>query len=389
MGMRRIATLLAALAACGDDGAAIPDARLSDSATDVAIDATPDAPGCPAPRTITVATASEVLVINDVGSTLGIFDPSIVYPAGAPGGALAYSSVPAQNSIRTRIAVSPDAGATWTYVGEANTPEVATIASTDTGECPTGSCTGQLISEVPTLVLDPGEPVAAKRWKLFAHRYLVAGANTLHYRIGTMTIQTAPDPQGPWTAPEKLFGLTSPSAYTTQGARYNASTFAGMTDCLVLTEASAIVLPGALDLAMGCVYLDGATPRIKIVLARSTDHGQTWASLGKILGPGAGDCLPGTTPGASINAPNLFVAPDGKEYLAITSSDTGYHGCAIFHVDDPGTGHVAALPTTLIVPDTGQFSGACTYSAGGGGYQMDIGFLATARPFRMFRAGAF
>jgi hypothetical protein len=385
----RIATVLALVAACGDDGVTAPDGGMADSATDVAIDATLDAPGCPAPRTITVATASEVLVINDLGSTLGIFDPSVVYPAGAPGGALAYSSVPAQNAIRTRIAVSPDAGATWTYVGEANTPEAAAIASTDANDCPGGTCTGQLISEVPTLVLDPGEPVAAKRWKLFAHRYLVSGVNTLHYRLGTMTIQTAPDPQGPWTVPEKLFGLSSPSAYTTQGARYNASTFAGMTDCLALTEPSAIVLPGALDLAMGCVYLDGATPRIKVVAARSTDHGQTWASLGRILGPGAGDCLAGTAPGASINAPNLFVGPDGKEYLSITSSDTGYHGCAIYQVDDPGTGHVAALPSALIVPDTGQFSGACTWSAGGGGYQMDIGFLATARPFRIFRAGAF
>ena len=367
----------------------MPDAKVSDSATDVAIDAMPDAPGCPTPRTITVATASEVTIVNDPGSALGIFDPSIVYPAGAPGGALAYSSVPAQNAIRTRIAVSPDAGATWTYVGEANTPEAATIASSDGTECAGGMCSGQLVSEVPTLVLDPGEPLAAKRWKLFAHRYLVSSANTLHYRIGTMTIQTAPDPQGPWTAPEKLFGLSSPSTYTTQGARYNASMFTGMTDCLVLTEASAIVLPGTLDLAMACVYLDGATARIKIVLARSTDHGQTWASLGKILGPGSGDCLPGTTPGASVNAPDLFVASDGKEYISITSSDPGYHGCAIFHVDDPGTGHVAVLPTTLIVPDTGQFSGACTWSAGGGGYQIDIGFFTSARAFRIFRAGAF
>lgn len=385
--MRKIATVLVLLTACGDDGAAVPDARLLDSATvDAAL---PDAPGCPTARAVTVATASEVTIVNDVGSTFGIFDPSIVYPSGAPGGALAYSSVPAQNSIRTRIALSPDAGATWTFVAEANTPEAAVIASSNATDCPSGTCSGQLISEVPSLVLDPTEPVAAKRWKLFAHRYLVSGVNTLHYALGTMTIQTAPDPQGPWTAPEKLFGLNSPSAYTTQGARYNASTFAGMTDCVVLTEPSAIVLPGALDLAMGCVYFDGATPRIRIVAARSTDHGQTWASLGRILGPGAADCLSGTTSNASINAPNLFVGPDGKEYLSVTSSDPDYHGCAIYEVDDPGTAHVAARPVTLIVADTGQFSGACTWSAGGGGYQIDIGFLTTARPFRIFRAGAF
>lgn len=384
--MKRIATVCGLLGACGGGTAGIPDAPMPDSAT--AADAPADGPTCPAPRTIAVATASEVQVAGDPGSALGIFDPSTVYPSGAPGGAMAYSSVPAQNAIRTRIALSGDAGATWTYVVQPNAPEAATIASSDANDCPGGACSGQLISEVPSLVLDPGEPVAAKRWKLFAHRYLVSGVNTLHYALGTVTMQTAPDPQGPWTAPEKLFGLSSPSAYTTDGARYNASTFAGMSDCLVLTEPSAVVLPGAIDLAMGCVYLAGATPRIRIVLARSPDHGQTWSSLGTMLSPGAGDCLSGTAANASINAPNLFVAADGKEYLSISSSDPDYHGCAIYQVDDPSTGHVAPRPVQRIETDTGQFSGACTWSAGSG-YLIDVGFFATARPFRIFRAGAF
>lgn len=387
--MRQIATLLLVLGACGDDGATPTDATVSDTATDAAADAAlPDAALCPTPRVITVATAAEVSIQNDLGSTQGIFDPSAVYPAGAPGGALAYSSVPDQHSIRTRIAVSPDAGATWTFVGEANLPEATTITTTDTNECAGGTCTGFLISEVPSLVIDPLEPVAAKRWKLFAHRYIIESNNTLHYRVGTMTIQTAPDPQGPWTAPEKLFGLTSPSAYTTQGARYNANTLTGMADCLVLTEPSALVLPTSLDLAMGCIYLDGTTPKIKIVLARSTDHGQTWSGVGPMLLPGATDCLPGTTAGASVNAANLFVAPDGKEYVSVTSSDAAYHGCLVFHVDDPATGHVAPLPARMIVTDTGQFSGACTWSTGGGGYQMDVGFFSSGRPFRILRAGA-
>lgn len=388
--MRRIATLCGLLAACNGGTAAIPDALVPDSATDAPADATPDAPTCPIPRNITVATGSEVLVINDLGSTLGIFDPSVIYPAGAPGGAMAYTSAPATNALRTRIAVSPDAGVTWTYVTEANLPETATISSSDPNACPTGTCTGQLHSEVPSLVLDPTEPVIAKRWKLFTHRYLLTGTDTTHYEIGTITIQTAQEAQGPWTAPEKLFGLTTASPYTTQGVRYNASTFAGMSDCVVLTEPSAIVLPGALDLAMGCVYrVSDTEAKIRIVLARSTDHGTTWTSLGAIQQAGAADCLPGTAPGAGINAPNLFVGPDSKEYMAISSSDPGYHGCAIYQIEDPGTGRVATRPTALIGTDTGQFSGACTWSPGGGGYLMDVGFFTTARPFRIFRAGAF
>lgn len=398
--VRGIATLLVLIGACGDDGVALPDSPVVDASSDAssrdAADGPPaDGPRCPPPTTLAVATESEVTVAGDPGSAMGIFDPSIVYPAGAPGGAVAYSSVPDQHSIRTRIALSGDSGATWTFVGEANVPEAASIPSSDTTDCPTGTCTGALISEVPSLVIDPSEPVAAKRWKLFAHRYLVEGNNTLHYRLGTITVQTAPDPQGPWTAPQKLFGLDSPSPYTTQGAQINASTFPSMADCLVLTEPAALWLPTQLDLAMGCVYLDGTTPRIRIVLARTTDHGQTWSAVGRMLEPGDTDCLPGTTPRASVNAANLFVAPDGLVYLSATSSDTaGYHGCLIYKVDDVPTGHVErdatgnVVPVRAIVTDTGQFSGACSWSAGGGGYQMDVGFLGMPRPFRIFRAGA-
>lgn len=392
--MKPLAVVLCLVAACGDDAAVDLDAAaVSDAA--IIDTAPPDAPRCPTPTALPIATASRVTVVGDTGSTLGIFDPSVVYPAGAPGGVLAYSSVPDQHSIRTRIALSADAGATWTFVGDANAPELATLQSSDADDCPGGSCTGFLISEVPSLVLDPTDPDPRTRWKLFAHRYLVEVDNTLHYRLGTITVQTAPEAHGPWTAPAKLFGLPSPSPYTTQGARYDATTFPAMADCLALTEPSAMWLPDQLELAMGCVYFDGATPRIRIVLVRSTDHGHSWIDVARLLEPGDTDCLPGTTPGASVNAPNLFVGPDGEVYLAATSSDdAGYHGCLILRVDDLGLGRIerdpsgAVVPLRAIVADTGQFSGACTWSAGGGGYQVDVGFLATPTPFRIFRAGA-
>jgi hypothetical protein len=34
-----------------------------------------------------------------------------------------------------------------------------------------------------------------------------------------------------------------------------------------------------------------------------------------------------------------------------------------------------------------QFSGACTFADGAGGYAMDIGFLTDPRPFRIFKPG--
>lgn len=352
------------------------------------------AASCPPPTLLPAALAPELSVGGDAGSTGGIFDPSIVYPAGAPAGAMAYSSVPNRHAIRTRVAVSSNGGASWALVAEANTPELALLPSSDPAECPGGWCLGYLISEVSSLVYDPTDPDPAARWKLLAHRYLAEANDRLHYRLGTIALQTAPAPQGPWSAPRKLFGLPSPSAYTTSGAQVDASRLAGLADCLALTEPSAIWLPDRLDVAMGCVYPTGGTTKIRVVRVRSTDHGRTWQGLGTILAPGDADCLPGTTPGASVNAADLFVGSDGAEYLSATSSDPGYHGCAVYKIASSATGQIERLPgggarvLRTLAPDSGQFSGACSFAAGGGGYALSLGFFGDARPFRVVRAGA-
>ena len=82
--------------------------------------------------------------------------------------------------------MSSDQGTTWSYVADANEPEAATLQS----------ISGNLISEVPSLVFDADEPDPTHLWKLFSHRYLVEPNNTLHYDIGMITLQTAPSPKG-------------------------------------------------------------------------------------------------------------------------------------------------------------------------------------------------
>lgn len=348
------------------------------------------AAACPAPTLLPVP-GPDVTVLGDTGSTLGIFDPSTVYPAGAPGGAMAYSSVANQHSIRTRVALSNNLGASWTKVADLNTPEFAILFSNNPAECPIGFCLGWLISEVSSLIFDPSDPSPGARWKLYAHRYLSEANDRLHYALGTITVQTAPAPQGPWTAPRKLFGWPSSSSYSLDGAQVNIAQLPGLADCMALTEPSALWQPDRIDIAMGCVYPVGETFKIRVVLVRTRDHGATWTSVGTMLAPGAADCLPGTTPGASVNAPDLFIGPDGRQYLSVTSSDPAYHGCAVFRVDDPLTGHVerdaSGAPRVLrtIAPQTGQFAGACSWTPSTG-YQMSLGFFNTSRPFRITRA---
>src|SRR5262249_27618362 len=136
-------------------------------------DGGPSAPTCPAPTIVDPASARELAIVGEPGAAAGIFDPSIIYPGPASGGALAYSAMPDEHSIRTRLAASTDHGATWVYAADLNQPEAATIATTDPNEkCPANSCSGFLISEVPSLVFDADDPDPSRRWKLFAHRYL-------------------------------------------------------------------------------------------------------------------------------------------------------------------------------------------------------------------------
>jgi hypothetical protein len=369
--------VLACVAACSSHGAQVPDAAHSGDAPRGVDAAEPDASACPAVTMFDPGVRE--LAIGSDAPVNGIFDPSYVYPSGASAGAMSYSAVPDQMTIRTHLAVSSDGGATWTWVAEANTPEPATIASTDTTDCPGGTCTGNLISEVSSLVYDPTDADANAAWKLFAHRYLVGAGVALHYSIGTITLQTAPGPQGPWTAPAKWIGWNSPASYSSTGVEVNASTLAGTSDCLALTEPAAIVLPGLIDLAVGCVYLVGTTPAIRIELLRSIDHAASFASVGTLLRPADAACL---VPGGSINGADLFVSGTTEYVVATPSDSAGYHGCLTFPITDPTTGTVGA-PIRAIAPSSGQFSGACTFADGAGGYAIDLGFFQSTPPFRI------
>ncbi|MCA9679881.1 MAG: hypothetical protein KC464_32925, partial [Myxococcales bacterium] len=380
-----VVAALCALVACGACGGggdtadagddAAPDAAPDGSgAPDAAVDGAPSA--CPEVTALATGTATEVTVIGDPGSTMGIFDPSLVYPDGAPGGAMSYSSVPDQHSIRTRIALSGDAGASWTFVVEVNAPQAATITTADTVECPGGTCTGAFISEVSSLIIDPDDPDPTRRWKLLAHRYLVESDDTLHYRYGTITLQTAAAPEGPWTAPAPLIGWDSPAAVSSAGVVTNASALAGTADCVALTEPGALWRPApaggtsSIDLALGCVYLDGATPRIRIVLLRSDDHAASWRFVSDLLDADDAACLDADAT-RTVNAADLFYA-GGVEYLAATPSHggAGYEGCLVIPVDDPDAGAVRrdalgrVVPVRALVASPTRFAGACAYAEG-------------------------
>lgn len=337
------------------------------------------------------AVTPEITIVGDPGSPMGIFDPSQVYPAGAPGGALSYSSVTTQDAIRTRIALSADAGATWTFVAEANAVEATTIASTDATVCPGGSCSGNLINEVSSLIIDPDDPDPKRRWKLFTHRYLVPSNKALLYRYGYIAQYTAPEAQGPWSGPETTIGWNSETALSSMGAATNATNIPALADCLALTEPGALWVPGVgIDLALGCVSAAGGIS-IRIERLRSKDHGKTFTYVGRLLGGTDAACLGSAEP--RLNAGELFFA-GGKEYLLATpgTQKEGYRGCYVFPIDDPISGLVRrdAQGNPIFVrriDNPGKrFTGACSYAEGAPGYMVPIAFLdQPPRVFRTFR----
>ena len=379
---------LATLTGCGDDAV---DTGAGDASSDAgAADATKDTAACaPLPKQTIVdpPESDEVVVEGDPGSALGIFDPSLVYPAGAPGGALSYSSVPAQNDIRTRIALSNDKGASWHFAAEANTPTDVTI------DCDGKTCTGRLIDEVSSLLLDPDDPAPARRWKLFTHRYLVMGQSTLRYELGHIALFTAPAPEGPWSGATKLLGWPSSSKLSSEGATTLTTSIPALADCVVLSEPGSLWIPGgggapsSVDLALTCIHPIGAGVGIRVELLRSVDHAVSFQHVATLVRADQAGCFGSTSP--RISAPGLF-SSGGHEYLVVSPEveGVGYQGCLTLAIENIATGGVARTPVRFLAAPGGRFSGACAYAEGASpsGYLMPQAFLGTSRPFRIFRS---
>lgn len=316
---------------------------------------------------VTVARTPMLAPSGEAGSTEGIFDPSVEYPAGAPAGAMSYSSVVSGTDIHTRIAVSNDQGATWTVVADANQAGPLTIPSTDAADCPGGSCTGVLVHEVSSLSFDAGDPDPNRQWKLFVHSYLVIPGK-LRYDYGHIAMQTAPAPEGPWSEGTAAVGWESTSTFSSEGASLLTNDIPELSDCLLMTEPAALFVPGqGLDLALGCAYFDSAV-KIRIVLLRSTDHGASFQFVSNLLTAEDAACLGGKIP--HVNAASLFLAGGEELLFATPADDTGYRGCHLFRIDDPQKGTLlrdangAPIALRRLDTDPPGFNGACAFAEG-------------------------
>jgi hypothetical protein len=381
-------TLLVLLAAaCGGSSSssksAPVDASLpADAAPDVDSSTATDAgdpaddAACPnLPAATLVAPSSAQLVIQgEPGATLGIYDPSLVYPAGASGGVLSYSAV-SDDDVHTRVAVSTDLGATFQYVADANQVAPVTVTTTDPSFCDAGACSveGVLWHEVSSVVADPTDTAAP--YKLFVHSYVsVDGGAVLRRDWGYIGMQTATTPST-WSAEQTLLGWSSDATISSTGAAQILTDLPELSDCVAFTEPGAYVGPLGLDLALSCAY--SPTPdvvKIRVVLLRSTDHAHTFSFVSTLLSADDFGCIEGTVP--QVLGPDLFSVA-GAEYLVVSPTGTvsntdagGYLGCVTLPITDPTTGTIARAANgapsaaSWVEAADGRFTGPCTYAEG-------------------------
>ena len=95
-------------------------------------------------------------------------------------------------------------------------------------------------------------------------------------------------------------------------------------DCLVLSEPGALVRGGVIDLALGCLRVEGPTSvPIDVVLIRSTDHGASWKPVSRLLDRDDAVALGAVGAyGPQLNAADLFQI-GASTYLFVTPERSG------------------------------------------------------------------
>lgn len=365
------------------------------------------------------SSGSQLVIHGDVGSSSGIFDPSLYVGSGAV--AVAYSSVANTSDIHTRVATR-DPNGDWSLVADVNAAKIdVTIPCGAAGY--NGTCSGNVVHEVPSLVYEGDDPDPSRRWKVFTHTYLVGDnpPNKLWYQYGHISLYTAPTASGPWSVEQSLLGWVSDSPFSLEGvpAAGNLSSVPDLSDCLAFTEPAALAgrprqaghnSTSSLYLSLGCIYVREPAPgklvfNIRVVVLRSADHGKTFNYVDAIVTGCDATNLGFDSP--TLNAADLFEGPDGDLFISVSPEGpvpivgVGYAGCLILKIDELTSTEATVqrddkgvpIVQQYLVPTTARFSGACTYHAQAAtptfGYLMPMLFVdsSPASPFRIVTSG--
>lgn len=264
---------------------------------------------------------------EDAGANF--FDPSVEYANGATTGWLAYTDVegtarPIGPFHHTNIARTDDGGQSWTLVTRANTSVEAGLTEAN-GRVREGAWA----YEVPALVHVPGD--AGAPWKLFAHRYLWTEEERLP-AYGWIAVKSAPDPSGPWSEEEALFG-TNMTPFAPFETRLNVADLdPSLSDVIALSEPGVLHSGGVLYLSLTALKADGPDT---IFLLASDDFGESWRFVGDLITRADAEAL-----GAARYDGSSLVEVMGEVFLLASPERNGliHDGTSVFRFDDIATG---------------------------------------------------
>jgi hypothetical protein len=304
----------------------------------------------------------------------GIYDPSVLRLASGNIW-IAYSSVafygsPLVQDVSTSLAFSSDGGSTFNYVRTLGNAGIATVTDTTNGAvCGSTTCSGRWVYEVPFIVDDASDPDAARRFKIFAHKYFLYPPKTpsTFYPLGAIVMWTAPALDGTWSAERSVLGWNLTPPELTPNRVVNTIDPA-LSSCITVSEGSATTFNGALDFVFACS--NGITQ--KIVQLRSADHANSFTYVGTLL-----EASDATSFGANyFSAPALITTETNAQLLLATpvSSRTingsslanVYSGCVAFPVASEQSAALfrnAGTPLAILqIPASlNRLNGACSF----------------------------
>jgi hypothetical protein len=333
-----------------------------------------------------------------VGASNGIFDPS---PRGNGTSTLwmSFSTVePSANDanlteVRTRIASSTDGGVTWADAGV----DPNNNSAPDFQIPSMGNAWASWHYEVSSLLYDPYDADASRRWKMLWHRMLyvnIGGASVPSPENSWIGLSTAAAPDGTWSTERKLFagsGYTPASADAFIGAPEMQldALHSALNGCAAFTETSMQAKPDGIYVSLQCAGASG-----KIVGVKCDRSFSTCSYLGDFLSNSEAAQFSQGSQALNGFAASELVTVGGNDYLIVTPyeppADT-YRGCLVFRISDLSTATLVrsgGIPTLVkrLSGSSGSFNGACGYdpTATGSGIIYSEYYGSGTPNFRMY-----
>ncbi|MBI5891671.1 MAG: hypothetical protein HZB47_13570 [Nitrosomonadales bacterium] len=342
--------------------------------------------------------AATALSVSGVVATNGVFDTS-PRSDGAGNLWMSYSTVnysandAALTEVRTRIASSADGGSTWTDAGI--DPNNNSSPDLQIPNPSGGTLWADWHYEVSSLLYDPDDADASRRWKMLWHRmlYFETGGNSVPSIDNSwIGLSAASSPSGPWSAERKLFVGSSyaSTADTFVGApeiRLNTLD-AALSGCAAFTEPGMLAKSDGIHVSLQCA----GSPQ-KIIGLRCDRAFANCVYLGDFLA--GAEAAQFSQSGQALNgfAATEMVTAGGNDYLIVTPyeppPDT-YRGCLAFRISNLATATLyrsngVPMPAKRISGSSGSFNGACGYDPGATGSGIIYSeYNATAPNFRLF-----